>query len=84
MKVKRLFTWDFFVGIFLGILIGAVLATFLYMKNVDLFKVRERQEYLIEEVKELRRERRAILAIFEERDLIEDWNRQAIVKSENK
>lgn len=77
--IKRLFTWDFFMGILFGILIGAVLATFLYMKNVDIFKVRERQEYLIKEVEELRKEREAIIHTFKEKDLIEDWNRQAVV-----
>lgn len=81
---KRLFTWDFFVGIFIGMLIGVVLATFLYMKNIDLANIRQDQKYLIQEVKELTKERQEINYIFKERGLIEDWNEQAIVKPETK
>lgn len=82
MSFKRLFKWQFFIGIFIGLILGAVLATFLYMKNLDILEIRKRQEYLIEEVEELRKERQAILAIFKERGLIEEWNEQAIVKPE--
>lgn len=79
---KRFFTWDFFVGILLGILIGAVLATFLYMKNIDIANIRRDQKYLIQEVEELTKERQEINYIFKERGLIKDWNKQAIVEPE--
>lgn len=84
MKTKRLYTWQFFVGAFIGgftcFIIGAVLATFLYMKNIDIGNVRKRQAYLIKEVKELRKERQAIIYIFREKGLIEEHNKQAVIK----
>ena len=86
MKTKRLYTWQFFVGAVIGgficFILGAVLATFLYMKNIDIFEVRENQEYLTREVKELRKERGEINYIFKERGLIEEWNEKAIIKPE--
>ena len=84
MKTRQLYTWQFFVGAVIGgficFILGAVLATFLYMKNIDIFEVRENQDYLIQEVKELTKERQEINYIFKERGLIEDWNEEAIVK----
>lgn len=80
--IKRLFTWNFFMGILCGILIGAVLATFLYMKNIDIFEVRKNQAYLMQEVKELTKERQEINYIFKERGLIKDWNKRVIVEPE--
>ncbi|TES90821.1 MAG: hypothetical protein E3J87_09130 [Candidatus Cloacimonadota bacterium] len=82
--IKRLYTWQFFVGAFIGgftcFILGAVLATFLYMKNIDIYNVRKRQEYLIREVKELTKERQQLNYIFKERGLIEDWNKKAVIK----
>ena len=82
--IKCLYKWQLcliaFLIAFIGFILGAVLTTFLYMKNIDLLKVRERQEYLIQEVKELRKERQAINYIFKERGLIEDWNEEAVIK----
>jgi len=84
MKTRRLYTWQFFVGAFIGgftcFIIGAMLATFLYMKNIDIFDVRKRQEYLIREVKELTKERQQINYIFKERGLIKEHNEKAIIK----
>jgi hypothetical protein len=84
MKTKRLYTWQFFVGAFIGgfvcFILGVIGSTFFYMKNLDIFAVRERQEYLIKEVKELTKERQAINEIFKEKGLIEEWNEEAIVK----
>ncbi|TES89944.1 MAG: hypothetical protein E3J87_11060 [Candidatus Cloacimonadota bacterium] len=84
MKTKRLYTWQFFVGAFIGgftcFIIGVVLATFLYMKNIDIYNVRKRQEYLIREVKELTKERQQINYIFKERGLIKDHNEKAVIK----
>ena len=84
MKIKRLYTWQFFVGAIIGgftcFVLGAVLATFLFMKNIDIFEVRENQDYLIREVKELTKERREINYIFKERGLIKKYNEQAVIK----
>ena len=80
--IKHILKWQFFLGIFIGLVFGAVLATFLFMKNIDIFDVRKRQEYLIQEVEQLRKERQEINYIFRERGLIEDWNEEAIVNPE--
>ena len=84
MKTSRLYTWQFFLGAFIGgficFILGAVLATFLYMKNIDIFDVRKRQEYLIREVKELTKERQQLNYIFKERGLIKDYNEKAVIK----
>lgn len=82
--IKHLFKWQFFLGIFIGLVFGAVLVTFLFMKNIDVFEVRKNQKYLIQEVEELRKERGQINYIFKERGLIEDWNEQAITKPKEK
>ena len=83
MKTRRLYTWQFFVGVFIGgficFILGAVLATFLYMKNIDIFEIRKRQEYLIQEIEKLRRERQAIEKAFIEKGLIESWNKKAVI-----
>ena len=83
MKTRRLYTWQFFVGAFIGgfacFILGVILSTFLYMKNLDIFAVREKQDYLIKEVKELTKERQAINYIFKERGLIEDYNEDAVI-----
>ena len=84
MKTRRLYTWQFFVGAFIGgftcFILGAVLATFLYVKNIDIFEVRENQAYLIQEIRELTKERQQINYIFKERGLIEEHNEQAVIK----
>ena len=86
MKTRRLYTWQFFVGTFIGgftcFILGAVLATFLYVKNIDIFEVRENQDNLIQEVRELTKERQEINYIFKERGLIEEHNEQAVIKPE--
>ena len=80
--IKPLLKWQFFLGIFIGLIVGAVLATFLYMKNIDLGEVRKNQEYLIKEVRELTKERQAINEIFKEKGLIEDYNEDAVIVPE--
>lgn len=83
---NRLLTWQFFIGAVIGgfvcFILGAVLATFLYIKNIDIANVRKNQAYLIQEVKELRKEREELMYIFREKGLIEEWNEKAIVKPE--
>ena len=83
MKIRRLYTWQFFVGAFIGgftcFILGAILATFLYVKNIDIFEVRENQAYLIQEIRELTKERQQINYIFKERELIEEHNEEAVI-----
>ena len=80
--IKRLYKWQLYLIAFIiavvCFILGAVLATFLYMKNIDIGNVKKRQEYLIREVKELTKERQAINEIFKERGLIEDYNEDAV------
>jgi len=88
MIIKRLYKWQLyliaFIIAFVFFILGAVLGTFLYMKNIDIGNVRKRQDYLIQEVEKLRKERQKLNYIFKERGLIKDHNRQAIVEPENK
>ena len=82
--IKHILKWQFFLGIFIGgficFILGTILGTFLFMKNIDIFDVRKRQEYLIKEVKELRKERQEINYIFKERGLIKEHNEKAVIK----
>ena len=84
MKTKRLYTWQFFVGLFIGgltgLIIGVMLSTFLYMKHIDIFEVRKNQDYLIQEVRELTKERKQINYIFKERGLIKEHNEKVVIK----
>ncbi len=86
MSIKRLYKWQLyliaFVIAFVFFILGGILGTFLFMKNIDIFEIRKRQEYFIKEVEELRKERQAINYIFKERGLIEDWNKKAVIKPE--
>ena len=86
--IKRLYKWQLYLIAFIiavvFFILGTILGTFLYMKNIDFGNVRKRQEYLIKEVKELTKERQAINKIFKERGLIEDWNKDAVIVPEDK
>ena len=86
MSIKRLYKWQLyliaFIIAFVSFILGAIFATFLYIENIDLFAVRERQEYLIKEVRELTKERQAINYIFKERGLIKEHNEDAVIVPE--
>ena len=81
--IKRLYKWQLYLIAFVififGLIVGSTISLFFYMKNLDIFEIRKRQEELSQEVKELRKEREQIMYIFKERGLIEDWNKQAII-----
>lgn len=83
---KCLLTYQFFIGAVIGgficFILGAVLATFLYLKNIDVANIRRDQEYLIQEVEELRKERQELTYIFKERELIKEHNKQTIIVPE--
>jgi len=84
MKIKRLYKWQLyliaFIIAFTCFILGVILGTFLYMKNIDIGNVRKRQEYLIREVREINKERQEINHIFKERGLIKEHNEQAVIK----
>jgi len=81
--IKRLYKWQLYLIAFIIAIVffvlGVVLGTFLYMKNIDIGNVRKRQEYLIKEVEQLRKERQELMYIFRERGLIEEWNEKAVI-----
>ena len=83
MSIKRLYKWQLYLIAFIiaivSFILGAILGTFLYMKNIDFGNVRKRQAYLIREVEKLRKEREELLYIFRERGLIEEWNEDAVI-----
>jgi len=54
------------------------------MKNIDLFEIRKCQEYLIQEVEELNKEREQINYIFKERGLIKEHNEQVVIQPEER
>ena len=82
--IKCLYKWQLYLIAFIififGLIAGSVMSHFFYMKNIDIGNVRKRQDYLIREVKELRKERKEINYIFKERGLIKEHNEKAIVK----
>ena len=82
--IKRLYKWQLYlIGLIIfifGLIAGSTLSLFFYMKNIDIYNVRKRQDYLIREVKELRKERQQINHIFKERGLIKEHNEKAVIK----
>ena len=88
MSIKRLYKWQLYLIAFIififGLVMGSTISLFFYMKNIDLLDVRKRQEYLIREVKEIRKERQQINHIFKERGLIKKHNEKVIIPEEGK
>ena len=88
MSIKRLYKWQLYLIAFIififGLVMGSTISLFFYMKNIDLLDVRKRQEYLIREVKEIRKERQQINHIFKERGLIKEHNEKTVIVSEDK
>ncbi len=71
--IKRLFTWDFFMGILFGIFICTILSFLLYMKSINnLIQDRER-------VKEKEAIVDKVLNYMNEIDMIKEWNEQAMI-----
>ena len=70
---KRLFTWDFFTGVLLGMLLVIVLLYFLYAKNMDsLIQDQER-------VREKEAVVDSMLDYISEAEMMTDWNEQAVI-----
>lgn len=87
MKTRQLYTWQFFVGAFIGgftcFILGAVLATFLYMKNLDVAGIREDHEYLKKQYEMLKKEQvinNNISDYIDEVKAMTKWNEEAIEK----
>jgi len=85
--IKHILRWQFFLGIFIGLIFGAVLATFFYVKNIDVAGIREDHEYLRKQYEMLKKEQVIsdnISDYIDRAKTIMEWNEQAIVKPENK
>jgi len=84
MKTRRLYTWQFFVGAFIGgfvgLILGSIFSLFPYMKNIDVRGVEKNQKYIMREMKEINKERQEINYIFKERGLIKEHNEEAVIK----
>ena len=86
MKIKRLYKWQLyliaFIIAFIGFVLGAVLATFLYMKNIDIKGIRKDHEYLKRQYERLRKKEAINNSISDYIDTAEsmtDYNEQAVI-----
>lgn len=91
MKIRRLYKWQLYLIAFLiaitFFILGAVLATFLYMKNIDVAGIREDHEYLKKQYEMLKQKETISTNISDYVDEVEamtEWNEQAIVEPEKK
>ena len=86
MKTRRLYTWQFFVGAIIGgftcFILGAVLATFLFMKNIDIAGIRKDYEYLLKQYEIFKKERAIDNSIEDYVDrarAMTDYNEDAVI-----
>ena len=82
--IKQILKWQFFFGVFIGLILGAVLATFLYMKNIDIDGIRKDHEYLKEQYEMLKKKQTIsnnISDYIDEAKAMTEWNEEAIIKS---
>ena len=89
LKIRQLYTWQFFVGAFIagftGFILGVILATFLYLKNIDVAGIKRDHEYLKKQY-EMLKQREVINKhmqnyVDESKSMI-DWNEKAITSGE--
>ena len=86
--IKQILKWQFFLGIFIAIvffILGAVLATFLFMKNIDVAGIKKDHEYLKRQYEMLKKEQTIsnnISDYIDRAKAITDYNEEAIVESE--
>ena len=82
--IKHILKWQFFLGAFIGLVLGAVLATFLYMKNIDVAGIREDHEYLKKQYEMLKKKQTISNNISDYIDrarAMTDYNEEAIVEA---
>lgn len=80
--LKPLLTWQFFLGVFIGLILGAVLATFLYMKNIDIKGIKKDHEYLLKQYEIFKKERAIDNSIEDYVDRarsMTDYNEEAVI-----
>lgn len=89
--IKHILKWQFFLIAvliaFVFFILGAVLATFLYMKNIDVAGIREDHEYLKKQYEMLKKKETIsnnISDYVDEAEAMIEWNEQAIVPEEGK
>ena len=86
MKTKRLLTPQFFIGAvisaFIFFILSAVLATFLYMKNIDIKGIKKDHEYLLKQYEIFKKERAIDNSIEDYVDRarsMTDYNEEAVI-----
>lgn len=85
--IKHILKWQFFLGIFIGLVLGAVLATFLYMKNLDVAGIKKDHEYLKKQYEMLKKKQTIsnnISDYVNEVNAMTDYNEEAMVESREK
>ena len=89
MKIKRLYKWQLyliaFIIAFTFFILGAVLGTFLFMKNIDIKGIRKDHEYLKKQYEILRKKEALNNSISDYVDTaktMEEWNEQAVIVPE--
>lgn len=81
--IKRLLTWQLFLGFFIGLVLGSTLATFLYMKNIDFASIKKDHEYLKKQYEIFKKERTIDNSISDYVDrarAMTDYNEDAVIK----
>lgn len=83
-RIKPFLTWQFFIGVFIGLIIGSTLSLFLYMKNLDIGRIKKDQKLIIQEQQIINKKQDVIIKIFwkikKEREATEEileWNKKA-------
>ena len=87
MKIKRLYKWQLyliaFITAFVFFILGAVLGTFLFMKNIDLGGIKADHEYLLKQYEIFKKERaidNSIEDYVDRTKAMTDYNKKAVIK----
>ena len=86
MKIKRLYKWQLyliaFIIAFTSFILGAVLATFLYMKNIDIKGIRKDHEYLKRQYERLKKKEalnNSVSDYIDTAKTMTDYNEDAVI-----
>lgn len=83
--IKHILRWQFFLDVFIGLILGAVLATFLFMKNIDVARIKKDHEYLGKQYEILKKEQTIsnnISDYVDKAKAMAKWNEKAVIKPE--
>ena len=89
MKIKRLYKWQLyliaFIIAFTFFILGAILGTFLFMKNIDVPGIRKDQEYLKKQYERLKKKEtlnNSMSDYIDTAKTMTDYNEQAVIVPE--